>query len=514
MTTNNARMADADAVVIALQFEMSNVKKVFDRSKNAIRSNINTIKKEIKTLSSMPATEVHKQFGRFKGPMLDELKGSLGEAKQQLRDIGISQRETLQPMRENLDKAKNSSQKLSNSIKKNKVEFQGWALSIMFFGMALKRAFDMIWKSSTKTFNSVMHSTEGTVTGFDRLNGSMEYLKFTAGQALEPLVEYMIPIIDKVTEWISENETLFAGLVGFFGVGGTFFSMFGTVTLALFGFKEAFLKAFGVKLGDTKMIKSAKKLGKGGLLKGVAGGVLAFDAIAKFKEGEFAKGFASSVQSAAMWASMAGKGAAAGVLFAAGAAVDFIDILLDGNGTISKDKFASFLVRHGGFLALLNPVAGVSALAIGVLMKVLPGSFVNDVIAVASTAMGAIFTGAIAMFETVLNVIRGILSPLTWVLDKFTDIDTSKMQINYDMTNDALDRMEESAHKWLGADKEAEKRKQTSQTLPIDPTTGGAAIPEFLQVNVELDGKKVADSVTAEQREDLERYMNKNNPYQ
>jgi hypothetical protein len=39
-----------------------------------------------------------------------------------------------------------------------KKQFQGWALSIMFLGMALSRVFNQIWKSATKTFQDVTHS--------------------------------------------------------------------------------------------------------------------------------------------------------------------------------------------------------------------------------------------------------------------------------------------------------------------------------------------------------------------
>jgi hypothetical protein len=127
--------------------------------------------------------------------------------------------------------------KVGTTSKKSKVPFAGWAMSIMFFGMALKRIFDSIWKTSTKTFNDVMHSVEGTTTGFDLLQGSLTYLGFTLGMALEPIAEFIVPIIDYVSEWVLENQKLAAGIVITAGVLGTMFLFLGSMKLALDGFK-------------------------------------------------------------------------------------------------------------------------------------------------------------------------------------------------------------------------------------------------------------------------------------
>ena len=74
--------------------------------------------------------------------------------------------ETLNKHLAPVQKIEGQLQKLS---KKGQKAFAGWAMSIMFFGMALKRTFDAIWKSSTKTFQDVMHSVEGNITSFDIL---------------------------------------------------------------------------------------------------------------------------------------------------------------------------------------------------------------------------------------------------------------------------------------------------------------------------------------------------------
>lgn len=128
-----------------------------------------------------------------------------------------------------------STKRLTSLTQKAQIPFQAWALSIMFFGMAMQRVFSQIWKASTATFNEVMHSVAGTVTGFDMLTGSLKYLQFTAGQALEPLAYHLFPIIDAISAWIEDNQTLFRTLLTIVGVLGTFLMVTGTLVLGILG---------------------------------------------------------------------------------------------------------------------------------------------------------------------------------------------------------------------------------------------------------------------------------------
>lgn len=120
--------------------------------------------------------------------------------------------------------------------------FQAWALSIMFFGMALQRIFDGIWKSGMATFNDIAHTVMFTFTQFDQLNGSITYLQFVAGQALEPIAGFLIPIVDAISDWISNNEELFAGIVSVGAIAGTTFAAGGAAVLAVNGFIDLFTK--------------------------------------------------------------------------------------------------------------------------------------------------------------------------------------------------------------------------------------------------------------------------------
>ncbi len=129
---------------------------------------------------------------------------------------------------------------MDKQIKKNKGEFQGWAMSIMFFGMAMKRIFDSAWKAGKTTFQDIMHSVEGTVTGFDHLDASVKYLGFTIGAAFEPIAEFLAPIVWAIAEWVNENPKLAAGLLLVVGVLGTILFFIGTMVLGIAGLIAAF----------------------------------------------------------------------------------------------------------------------------------------------------------------------------------------------------------------------------------------------------------------------------------
>ncbi len=139
--------------------------------------------------------------------------------------------------------SKITTNKMNKAFHTSKIKFQGWAMSIMFFGMAMKKIFDDIWKRSVKVFNDVKHSTEGTVTAFDILKGSLTYIGFLIGQALEPFMEYLIPIVEKVREWIEEHPKL-AGWITIIGtLLGTLLLVFGALTLAIV---NGFIPAIGL----------------------------------------------------------------------------------------------------------------------------------------------------------------------------------------------------------------------------------------------------------------------------
>ena len=147
-------------------------------------------------------------------------------------------------------------QKTAQASKQGTRKFQGYAMSLMFFGMAVQKIFNSIWKSSTKAFQEVMHSVEGTTTSYDMLTGSIKYLGFVTGEALEPIVARLIPIIDKIAEWVRLHPRLTAGIVKWGTALGAIFMVGGSGILALEGFIGLGQKLGFVKFNADGAIKS------------------------------------------------------------------------------------------------------------------------------------------------------------------------------------------------------------------------------------------------------------------
>ncbi|WP_298753002.1 hypothetical protein [uncultured Arcobacter sp.] len=135
------------------------------------------------------------------------------------------------------DKAKKQISRFQTGLEKWFKRFDGWALSIMFFGMAIQRVFSTIMKSGVKTFQDIMHSVEGTVTPFDRLKASIESLKFEVGNAiagyLEPLMPTILGILDRLDEWMQVNQKLVSEIIIFGFAIGTILMAFGMLWLGM-----------------------------------------------------------------------------------------------------------------------------------------------------------------------------------------------------------------------------------------------------------------------------------------
>lgn len=137
---------------------------------------------------------------------------------------------------------------MQNDMKRNRVEFAGWAMSIMFFGMAINRINNQIRQFGVKTFREINESVEGTVNNFMMLEGSMKYLGFTIGQALEPMAGHLIWIVDLLARMIEKNPKLFAMGTIFMTIVGTLSAVAGAAVLAFNGFLD-----LGIKLGWVKL---------------------------------------------------------------------------------------------------------------------------------------------------------------------------------------------------------------------------------------------------------------------
>lgn len=158
------------------------------------------------------------------------------EAEKGLKKLVKSAKATAREVAEAQQSVYRANEALNKTLGKR--QFAGWALSIMFAGQAAKTAFNTIWQTGSKTFNDIMHSVEGTTTGFDALNNSVTYLQFVAGQALEPIAQALAPIVDFFAELIQDHPTAFAWLFGIGTFLATAVTAGGFLVLATNGFLD------------------------------------------------------------------------------------------------------------------------------------------------------------------------------------------------------------------------------------------------------------------------------------
>lgn len=232
------------------------------------------------------------------------------------------------------------------------IKFAGYAMSIMFFGQQLQRTFSSIARFGTKTFQDVMHSVAGTVTQADLLDSSFKYLGFTIGQALEPLIATLVPIIDRVSEWVTEHEELTKKIVATGVALGAIFAVGGAGVLAINGFIELAAKLGLLKLNAEGAITSIDGL-KGALTK--IGGAIAIGvsfnmisgALDDFKQGKVAKGIVESIAAASTAAGgialATGRYKAAGALLVVGIALNLV----------AEGQFLQTLYSIGGKIAAI-----------------------------------------------------------------------------------------------------------------------------------------------------------------
>jgi hypothetical protein len=251
-----------------------------------------------------------------------------------------------------------TTKKLDSVIAKSKPRFAGWALSIMFAGMAIQRAFSSISKFGIKSFNDVAHSQEGVVTASDKLDGSMKYLGFTIGAALQPVIEWLVPIVEWIAEWVDENEGLAAGIVILGTTIGTVFAVGGAAVLALNGFLE---------LGDKLRAIDWEQIGSN-ITKGI--GIIsigyafkeAAEAYAAFKDGKL--------------------------------------------GTALTEAISAGLFGFGGMRVLKGQKGGGALIAIGVAFELVKMGVFFDVFA---KLMSAVMANAQSAFEFIANAFQVIV---------------------------------------------------------------------------------------------------------
>lgn len=289
--------------------------------------------------------------------------------------------------------------------------FAGYAMSIMFAGMALQRLSMSLYKWGTKAFQEINHSVEGTVTNTDLLEGSMKYLGFTIGQSLEPMIGWLVPIIEKLSEWVEANPEIAEGITSW-GIGlGTLFMVGGSGALAINGFADLYSK---IKMSNTMMGDFLKNTTGMEQLSVGFGLIYAGKAVKEILDGEILKGVAELGKSAGFFAYTAGNKGVAGALFGIGAAIEFTDMMVKGGGKLTKDSLANFMINNSMGAFIMNPGVGAALITIGVAMKFLPEDWLDKFLLYLGLAFGALFSMVTAIIDVAISpiilIINGIIA--------------------------------------------------------------------------------------------------------
>lgn len=265
-------------IVIGLRLELNNITQGFNQANREIQSQMNAIRSKIIDVSAVDGKVIRGYGGMFqsKRKVLKDLRKEYGELGVDLKYQTLAQNAETDSIKNSIAQQQNYIDKIKNTRK----EFAGWAMSIMFFGMAMQRTFMGFWKEGQKTFQDVMSSVEGTTTGFELLSGGVKEMQFSIGAALEPLAYAFIPIVDNITDLIQRFPEFSAGAIASGIAIGTIFMVGGMGVLAINGFIEL---GGHIKnaITDLKAVPPAAEEMGTGLEKGSTKGLNAFNALQK-----------------------------------------------------------------------------------------------------------------------------------------------------------------------------------------------------------------------------------------
>jgi len=194
-------------------------------------------------------------------------------------------------------------------------------LSIMFAGMALKRAFGGALRSIHNSFKKAEDNTSELSRSTMGLNASWEFLKFSIFNALDqPVFLKMIEFLIKGVNWISKMINKYPELgiaimavFGAFAVGGTIMMIIGQFSLgwqALFGVGGVLAKSTAAGVAESQLAIGTGMSAISKMLKGAFLFYLIYDGFKKFKDGDVAGIFGALAAGAITWTAGLGYGVA------------------------------------------------------------------------------------------------------------------------------------------------------------------------------------------------------------
>lgn len=116
-------------------------------------------------------------------------------------------------------------------------------LSIMFFGMQMRKFFEGIAQASLSTFLKLSADTEMANNTINRLSAGLEGVKFAIGDAintaLEPFEGLLSNVVDRVIDFIDTHPDVIAWGIGLGVVVGTAMELLGQISLLIIGLAAA-----------------------------------------------------------------------------------------------------------------------------------------------------------------------------------------------------------------------------------------------------------------------------------
>lgn len=401
----------------------------------------------------------------------DQASKAVEKAEKKLNHYGTTGKKSAERVA-NLEKASNklrdTQDKLNKAMTGGRAAFQGWAMSLMFAGMALQKMFMGIAKASIATFNDISSSVEGGTTGFQLLEGSVKELQFVIGAALEPVVAILMPIIDMIIDWVSQNQKLTADFIVWGTIIGTILMVLGMVTLAIvngiipavqilmvhFTTLSVFVQGWAILLGTSVLAIFAV----------IVAAVIVFVAMWKSNFGgirDFVKGTFGTI-----WETV--KSLFGNIKEIFSGVMTFLDGLFTGD--INK-------IMAGFIKIMLNAISFVIKLFMGL------GDIAWNVFAFAFNAIKDLFAG-------IIKVIIGAINKLIAVANKIPGVNIGMVGTG------VLDKIMEFD---LGFnDGEAAKERNSAIDALVEKLEAQA-----IQVVVELDGEKVGEAASKRVNESM-----------
>lgn len=162
-------------------------------------------------------------------------------------------------------KTTDSVKKAGQASQQMRINFALNFLSVLFFGQALQRFFVGFARTTIQVFNEIATSQNDTRVSLQALAIEFEALKFAVGNAiataLEPYIPLIINIIERMINWIDENQNLVASLIGGGAVLGALLAVTGTTLLFLVSLINIGQTLGGVVIGNLAKFATSMKAG-------------------------------------------------------------------------------------------------------------------------------------------------------------------------------------------------------------------------------------------------------------